>query len=93
MKPPERNTKLVDSTLAEVEFLRSELLTGLTLAKIALDANREDRRNRNLLKSRKAYDALVRFMPRVRLTPEERHEIESKMEHLKSELAKLGEKF
>lgn len=85
------NTKLVNPTLAEIDFLRLEIDTGLTLAKIALDANRRDRRNRNRLNARKAYDTVLRFMPRVSLTPEEVSEMKIRVEHLKAELVRLGE--
>ena len=87
------STKLVDPTLAEIDFLRSEVDTGLTLAKIAHNANRDDRKSRNRLNARKAYDAVVRFTPRVTLTAEETDEMKTKMEQLKSELQKLGEEF
>lgn len=83
--------KLVDPTLAEKDFLRSEIDTGLTLAKIALDADRHDRRNRNRLNARKAYDTVLRFMPRVNLSPEETSEMKIRVEHLKAELVRLGE--
>ena len=84
-------TNLVSPTLAEKDFLRSEIDTGLTLAKIALDAHRRDRRNRNRLNARKAYDTVMRFMPRVNLTPEETSEMKIRVEHLKAELVRLGE--
>lgn len=85
------NTKLVNPTPVEIDFLRCEIDTGLTLAKIALDANRRDRRNRNRLNARKAYDTVLRFMPRVSLTREEVSEMKIRVEHLKAELVRLGE--
>ena len=84
-------TKLVNPTLAEIDFLRLEIDTGLTLAKIALDAHRHDRRDRNRLNARKAYDTVLRFIPRVNLTPEETSEMKIRVEHLKAELLRLGE--
>lgn len=87
------NTKIVNPTPVELDFLRSEIVTGLTLARIAHDANRQDRRTRNSINARKAYDAVVHFMPRVNLNPEETNEMKTKLEHLKSELEKLGEEF
>jgi hypothetical protein len=86
-------TKLIDPTLTEVEFLRCELATGLTLAKIALDASGPDKSNRNSLNARKAYDAVLRFAPRVNLSADETNEIKSKLERLKTELQLLGEQF
>ncbi|PYV55278.1 MAG: hypothetical protein DMG97_01035 [Acidobacteria bacterium] len=83
--------KLVDPTSAEIDFLRSELSTGLTLTGIALDSRDQARRNRNCANARKAYDAVKRFVPRVALSPDETNEINSRLEHLRSELQRLGE--
>ena len=85
------NTKLVDPTLAEIDFLRCELDTGLTLSKLALDARRQDRRSRNSLNARKAYDTVVRFIPRVNLTPQETEEIKFRLAQLRLALESLGE--
>jgi len=72
-------------------FLRTELDTGLTLARIARSAKRADKRNRNLLNARKAYEAVVRFMPGVMLTNGQTRELKNKLERLKKELRTLGE--
>jgi hypothetical protein len=83
--------KLVDPTSAEIDFLRSELSTGLTLTGIAQDSRDQARRNRNRTNARKAYDAVKRFVPRVPLLPDEIGEINSKLEQLRSNLQRLGE--
>jgi hypothetical protein len=49
----------VDPTFAEVHFLRSELLTGLTLTKLALEARHRDKSDRNRANARKAYDSIT----------------------------------
>jgi len=67
-------------------FLRAELQTGLTLARIAQSAKDADKRNRNLLRAREAYEAVLPFMPTVFLTGSESKEIKRKLERLKSEL-------
>lgn len=85
--------KLVDPTPVEMDFLRSELRTGQTLAKIASDATYRDKSDRNRANARKAYDAVVRFAPRVNLSLEETEEIKSKLQELKSGLQTLGEEF
>lgn len=85
--------KLVDPTGAEVDFLRTELKTGLTLTKIALDATHRDKSDRNRESARKAYEAVLHFAPRVNLSPEETDEIRSKLEHLKAQLKLLGEEL
>ena len=87
------NIKSVDPTLAEVDFLRSELQTGLTLTKIALDASRGDRTSRNRVNARKAYDAVVRFTPKVSLSESETNEIKSKLDQLRTQLQLLGEEI
>lgn len=85
--------KLVDPTLTELDFLRTELKTGLTLSKIALDATHSDKSDRNCANARKAYDAVLHFAPRVNLSQEETDEIKSKLEHLKSQLKLLGQEL
>jgi len=85
------SAKLVDPTAAEVDFLRSELDTGLTLSKIALDSTRRNKSSRNRDNARKAYDAVIRFLPKVSLTDEEALELKTKLEQLKAELSDLGE--
>ena len=67
-------------------FLHSELKTGFTLVRIARSANRADKRNRYLQNARKAYEAVLRFMPTVILTVNQSKEIKRKLERLKSEL-------
>jgi len=76
---------------AEIEFLRAELLTGLTLTKIAREAKYEDKRERNRLNARKAYDSILRFMPKTDMGNEELNDIRSRLEQLRSELRLLGE--
>jgi len=85
--------KIIDPTLAEVDFLRCELRTGLTLTKIALDARHHDKTSRNRANARKAYDAVLRFIPKVNLSDSESAEFTSKLQQLKSELALLGEEI
>ena len=63
-------------------FLRAELQTGLTLARIAQSAKDADKRNRNLLRAREAYEAVLHFMPTVILTLSQSNEIQSKLDRL-----------
>ena len=83
--------KLVDPTSAEIDFLHSELRTGLTLTGIALDSRDQARADRNRANARKAYDAVLRFAPKVGLSPDETNEINAKLEQLRSQLQHLGE--
>ena len=86
-----RPLKAPDPIPAEVEFLRTEVRTGLTLSAIALRGGDKSRVDRNRVNARKAYDALLHFIPKVPLTKEEAGEINVKLAELKSELRLLGE--
>jgi hypothetical protein len=86
-----RPQKAPDPIPAEVEFLRTEVRTGLTLSAIALRGGDKGRVDRNRVNARKAYDALLHFIPKVPLTNEEAGEINVKLAELKSELRLLGE--
>lgn len=76
---------------AEVESLRAELDTGLTMAQIALDASHAEKTERNRTNARKAYDSLLHFIPRTQLEPEIADEIDVKLEQLRLKLHELGE--
>jgi hypothetical protein len=87
------NPKIIDPNAVEVDFLRCEIRTGLTLAKIALGTTRRGTAIRNRANARKAYDAVLHFIPRVNLSSDETGEIKSNLEQLKSKLLLLGEKI
>ena len=74
-----------------VEFLRTELRVGLTAIKIAQTATDEARRNRNWRNAREAYEALLRFLPKLTLTSREVDEVQSGLATPKAELQKLSE--
>lgn len=83
-----------DPTSGEMEFLRAELLTGLTLAKIARRTDHEDKKNRNRVNARKAYDSVLRFLPKTEhAMTDEWKEINEKLTQLKFELQSLGEEI
>jgi len=85
-------TNLLDTTLTEVDFLRTEIRTGLTFARIARESKRTSpKRSRNRTNGRKAYDTVLRFAPKVSLSDEEAEDINSKLKQLKTELKDLGE--
>jgi hypothetical protein len=81
----------LDTTPAEVRFIRAELLTGLTFATIARAANYQAKIDRNRMNARKAYDVLLRFIPTTRLSASDADEVESKLAELKIYLQHLGE--
>jgi hypothetical protein len=74
-----------------IEFLRAELLSGLTRATIAGKAKDDQKRKRNCLEARKAHDTILRFLPQTPLSQEEQGEVESKLAELKAILRRLGE--
>lgn len=87
------NLKIADPTLAEIGFLRTELLTGLTLARIAIETTSRQTADRNRALARKAYDAILHFLPKVKLSSDEAKEIQSTLEQLQLKLRRLGEKI
>jgi hypothetical protein len=74
-------------------FLNAELRTGLTLSRIALSAIHQDKRERNRINARKAYDAILHYLPEANLSAREAEEIETRLAELRSELQLLGEKI
>lgn len=82
-----------DVKLPEIDFLRTELLTGRTLSHIALRSTSEEKRARNQANARKAYDAILHFLPSSHLDAEQVAEIKYKLEELKSDLRLLGERI
>ena len=66
-----------------IEFLRAEALAGRTFSRIALESRYQEKTDRNRANARKAYDTLLRFMPRDNATPEV-EEIRAKVAELQS---------
>ena len=75
----------------EMEFLRAEALAGLTFSKLALESRYQEKTDRNRAKARKAYDTLLRYMPRDNTKPVVSEEIRTKVAELKAQLQQLGE--
>jgi|KBSMisStandDraft_5_1062788.scaffolds.fasta_scaffold01135_18 hypothetical protein len=73
-----------------VEFLRTELRVGLTAVKIAQTAKDEAKRNRHRRNAQEAYEAILRFLPKLTLTSREGDEVQSDLATLKAELQKLS---
>jgi hypothetical protein len=73
------------------EFLRTEIMTGLTMSKVALEADQQDKVDRNRANARKAYDTALRFLATASLTNDEAQELKTKLAQLKSALRRLGE--
>jgi len=75
----------------DVEFIRTELKTGLTFSNIALQAKDAAKISRNTANARKAYDTLLRFMDRSMLSDEDLAELDPMLLRLKTNLLELGE--
>ena len=83
--------EFIGSSGAATEFLRAELLAGMTRANIAQNTSDESKKQRNRREARKAYDAVLRFLPQTFLSHDEEEQIDSKLAELKSALRSLGE--
>ena len=64
---------------------------GTLFAKMAVESDYQEKRDRNRQNSRKAYDAILRFLPKARLTQEEQTEISGNLAPLKLQLQNLSE--
>jgi len=76
---------------AGTEFLRAELFAGMTRANIAQNTSDEAKKQRNCREARKAYDAVLQFLPTTFLSQEEKDEIDTKLSDLRFALRSLGE--
>lgn len=74
----------------QVNFIRTELAAGMTLASAAEKLGGEER---SRARARAAYDSVLRFRCRVSLTEEESKIVQGKLEALKKRLEALGETF
>lgn len=75
------------------DFLKTDLQTGLIFSDIALQTTDVAKRQRTTQIARRAYDAISRFLPRIRLTREDARVVAHNLERLKYELLELGETF
>lgn len=84
----------MDKAPAAVDFLFTELGSGLTFARIALTTKTDDakRIQRNRQNARKAYDSLLHFQGRVSLSQAEKTRLEEGKKELRAALQQLGEK-
>lgn len=79
----------MDQNAVSVEFLKTELETGITFADLALSAKHADKLARTKANARKAYDTALRFIEKLK--PEDAAELEVRLKHLVSKLRQLGE--
>lgn len=90
---PEKSTIANAFNQQAVDFLKVELETGLTFAKIALSGEAgSDKRFRNQANALKAYQTVLRLRKRVQsMNQESTRQIEKGLDRLRSALKKLGE--
>ena len=79
----------MDQNAVSVEFLKTELETGITFAHLALSARHEDRLERTKANARKAYDTALKFKDKLKL--EKAAELDSLVKDLRNKLQDLGE--
>ena len=76
---------------SKLDFLHTDLDTGLTMAQMAADANRgSEKRLRNARNARTAYNAVLRFRHNVVMTEDESRALDEKMRQLRVLLVQLG---
>ena len=77
-----------------LQFLQSELQTGMTFASLARDSQTDEKRRRNQQNARKAYDTAKHFLEEhsARGSVAQPHLLEGLTE-LKNVLVRLGESF
>jgi len=63
------------------------------MSRIALQARHAGKKERNRVNARKAYDAILHYLPDSNLSAQEAQEIETGLSELRSELQNLGEEF
>lgn len=72
-------------------FLNAELHTGLTFSRVAMVTRSQEKKDRNRVNARKAYDSILHYLPGSHLTTRESNAFELKLDELRSVLKSLGE--
>ena len=83
-----------DLNRTRIEFLRTDLETGIMLAQIAATSkDSSERQKRNTRHARLAYDTVMRFRYQVQLSTDAVRVIDAKLAQLRLMLEMLGESF
>jgi hypothetical protein len=78
----------------EFAFLMTDIALAMTMMHIASHADVDSKKKmRNQKNARRAYDAVSNLSGKVKLTEDERLELDEKLTELKSALQELGETF
>ena len=90
----ESDVRPLGSRSTTILFLNTEVGTGLTFARLSEQATNAEKRTRNRLRARAAYDAVLKYIKMV--SPEEGEELQllqNKIMALRKALESLGEQF
>ncbi len=88
------HSNAVEGRGAGAGAVMTELRVGLTFVKVALEARAgSEKRVRNRIQARKAYDTIVKFRNRFSFTPADEQAINAGLAQLKSALEQLGDFF
>ena len=63
------------------------------MSRIALNAEDKEKRERNRINARKAYESILHYLPESTLSEREIEEIQTRLAELRSDLQSLGEKI
>jgi len=76
-----------------IEFLLSDLDVAITLLDVASTTSVEETAQRNHENARKAYDAVLYHLSKVKLNASQQHSLDEKLAILKARLEDVGQKF
>lgn len=91
-RSPPKSTRLIveESNRVGVQFLLADLATAVTFLNVADVTQSVESRNRNHQNALSAYQTVMRLLPRVAPSADERDELNGKLDALKSRLAAIG---
>ena len=81
---------LEQSQRTAIQFLMADLTVALTFLDVADVTQSEETRRRNRRNALSAYETVLRLLPRVSPTEEERRALDSKIAELRDRLLDLG---
>lgn len=73
-----------------MKFLLVDLATALTFLDLSETTQSDETRTRNRQNASVAYDTVLRLLPRLKSSAEERSAVEAKLTELRSRLSALG---
>lgn len=89
--PPKSARQIVEeSNRVGIQFLLADLATGLTFLNVAAVTHSDESRQRNYQNALSAYQTVIRLLPRVTPSAEERDDLNGKLDILRGRLAAIG---